>query len=155
MSDKVDVAGFNDDRGEELLLKRIPYYGICVATPFILMRHWEEWKKSKTFEIDDKDRELCTLVMEIQLACQRFYFGKQAKLYYENSDRDDEGNRRRASRYDLCYEQLPDEFTTQNVVEIYGLSSTLAASTCNRLKKGGFIESVKKGLFKKLKSTLI
>ena len=155
MSDKVDIAGFNDDRGEELLLKRVPYYGICISIPFILMRHWEEWKEKKTFEIDDKDRELCTLVMEIQLACQRFYFGKQAKLYYENSDRDDDDSRVRKSKYDECYERLPETFTATNVMEIYGVENNhTARNICYRLKKDGAVASEKTGIFTKIKQSL-
>ena len=154
-SEQVEIAEFNDDRGEELLLKRIPYYGICVSIPFILMRHWEQWQKDKTFEIDDKDRELCTLVMEIQLACQRFYFGKQAQLYFDNSDRDDDNAKIYKTRYDECYERLPDTFTATNVMEVYGIENKITANKlCSRLKSGGYVSSEKRGTFKKITQSL-
>ena len=155
MSDKMEIADFNKDRAEEMLLKRVPYYGICVATPFILMRHWDEWQKGKTFEIDDKDRELCTLVMDIQHDCQDFYFGRQARLYVENEDRDEEENRHRPSKYDQCYEQLPDEFDYKKIVEIYGVTIEQAYGHVKRLQKANRIETVKRGLYKKLKNSSI
>jgi hypothetical protein len=126
-----------------------------VATPFILMRHWDEWQKSKTFEIDDKDRELCSLVMEIQHECQRYYFGKQAQMYFENEERDAENRRRRTSKYDSCYEQLPQKFSVENLADVYGIAKLAAHKVCSRLTVGGFIVRTKKGEFIKLKTTLI
>lgn len=157
MSEQLEVAGFNNDRADELLLKRVPYYGVCIATPFILMRHWDEWEKSQTFVIDAKDIELCTLIMDIQHECQRYYFGRQAQIYYENGERDESNNRVRKSKYDECYEKLPAEFTVEDVVTIYGLAKNAAEATCSRLCKKGFIErkSNKKGIYNKVKNSLL
>ena len=155
MAEKMEVARFNADKADEMLLKRVPYYGVCVATPFILMRHWEEWQKSHTFEIDDKDRELCTLVMEIQHTCQRYYFGHQAKMYYDNSERDEETNRRRASKYDLCYEQLPETFTVENVEKVYKVTNSAAKSMACRLARDGFVKRLKKGAYQKIRASLL
>ena len=154
MSEQVAIAKFNDDRADELLLKRVPYYGICIATPFILMRHWDEWQKDKTFKIDEKDFELCSLVMEIQHECQRYYFGKQAEMYFENGERDEENSRVRKSKYDVCFERLPESFTVEDVVTVYGISKNAANITCSRLKRSGFVETVKTGKWKKIKSSL-
>ena len=155
LSGKMEVAAFNADKADEMLLKRVPYYGISVATPFILMRHWKEWTENKTFEIDDKDRELCTLVMEIQHYCQLHYFGNMAQAYFDNSERDDDTNRRRASKYDLCYEQLPETFTVQDVENVYGISNDAARATVCRLTKDGFVKRTKKGEYRKQKTSLM
>jgi len=155
LSGKMEVAAFNADKADEMLLKRVPYYGISVATPFILMRHWKEWTENKTFEIDDKDRELCTLVMEIQHYCQLHYFGNMAQAYFDNSERDDDTNRRRASKYDLCYEQLPETFTVQDVENVYGISNDAARATVSRLTKDGFVKRTKKGEYRKQKTSLM
>ena len=155
LSGKMEVAAFNADKADEMLLKRVPYYGISVATPFILMRHWKEWTENKTFEIDDKDRELCTLVMEIQHYFQLHYFGNMAQAYFDNSERDDDTNRRRASKYDLCYEQLPQTFTVQDVENVYGISNEAAKATASRLAKNGNVERTKKGEYRKISSSLL
>ena len=60
------LAEISDDRADEMLIKRVPYYGISVAIPFILMRHWDEWQQSRSITFDEKDFELSTLVMNIQ-----------------------------------------------------------------------------------------
>jgi hypothetical protein len=156
MSERLEIADFNNDRADELLLKRVPYYGVCVATPFILMRHWDEWEKSKTFEIDDKDRELCSLVMEIQHECQRYYFGKQAEMYFENEERDAENRRVKSSKYVDCYERLPEAFKLETFMETYGLDNKHAAYVIiSRLKKNGAIANDGKGAYKKKQQKLL
>lgn len=152
--DHMEIAAFNEDKVDELLMKRVPYYGICVSAPFILMRHWNEWNESKTFAIDDKDKELCTLILDIQYNCQLKFFGKMARLYFDNMDKDIEGYRRVSSKYNMCYEQLPDTFTTEDVMKVYGLSNQNARKHTSRLMKAGYIESCGKTKFKKLTMTL-
>ena len=154
-NERLQIAEFNQDKADELLIKRVPYYGICVAAPFILMRHWEEWQEKKTFDIDDTDRELSTLVMDIQYAAQWHYFGEMAKSYFDNQRTKELNSRRRPSKYDYCYEQLPDEFTADDVVRVYGNAKLAASLICNRLKNRGFVESPKRGTFRKLKKSLI
>ena len=155
MAEKLAIAKFNNDPADELLLKRVPYYGICISAPFILMRHWEEWEKNKTFNLDTADFYLCTLVMEIQHECQKYYFGKQAQIYYENSERDDENKRTKKSRYDECFEQLPEEFDITKVMEVYNLNTKAATKTANRLCDQGYTERVKQGKYKKIKHSLV
>ena len=99
----MEIAAFNEDKADELLLKRVAYYGICIAAPFIVMRHWDEWQATKTFTVDDKDRRLCRLVMDIQYRCQQHFFGEYARTYFDNMERDVQSNRQRASKYDQCY----------------------------------------------------
>ena len=62
----MEIAEFNGDKADRSLLKRIPYYGIGISLPFILMRHWEEWQEHKTLTMDERDRRLCRLAMAIQ-----------------------------------------------------------------------------------------
>ena len=51
----MEIAEFNGDKADRTLLKRIPYYGIGISLPFILMRHWEEWQSSRTLTMDDDE----------------------------------------------------------------------------------------------------
>lgn len=148
--DHMEIAAFNDDKVDELLMKRVPYYGICVSAPFILMRHWEEWKEKKTFTIDDKDKALCTLALDIQYNCQHKFFGKMAQMYFDNMDKDNRNYRRISSKYEMCYEQLPSTFSNEDVAKIYGLNNVAARQQCFRLAKAGYIENIKQGTWKKL-----
>ena len=105
----LEIAEFNDDKADRMLLKRIPYYGIGISLPFIMMRHWDEWQESRCLTMDDRDRRLCRLAMEIQYKCQQFFFGEMAFNYFA-----DQGKefvvRKRSNRYDECFRKLPDEF---------------------------------------------
>ena len=148
-SSHLEIANFNDDKADRLLLKRIPYYGIGVSLPFILMRHWDEWLESKTLTMDDTDKRLCRLAMEIQYKCQHFFFGEMAYNYFADQDKEFVV-RRRTTRYDECYRKLPDEFKTQQFMDCFGCSNATAARSIKRFKEDGIIENVKFGLYKKV-----
>jgi hypothetical protein len=149
-----EVAAYDDDRAADMLLMRVPYYGISIAAPFILMRHWEEWKEQKTLSIDETDQRLCRLAMDIQYRCQTYYFGKYAEMFFDNLRTTVANRRQRASKYDLCYQQLPKEFGVEDVEKVYGQEAVTARSTCSRLCKNGFIERLDKGKYRKIKATL-
>ena len=69
--------------------------------------------------------------------------------------RDQEAMRQRRSRYDQCYEQLPQEFTLEDVERVYGIDRGKSYQTIRRLKDCGIVEKADKGKFKKLKNTLL
>jgi hypothetical protein len=148
-SSHLEIAEFNGDKADRTLLKRIPYYGIGVSLPFILMRHWDEWQESKTLTMDDTDKRLCRLAMEIQYKCQQFFFGEMAFNYFADQNKEFVV-RRRTTRYDECYRKLPEEFKTQQFMDCFGCSNATAARSIKRFKEDGIIENVKYGLYRKI-----
>ena len=154
-AERMDVAAYNQDKADELLLKRVAYYGVCVTAPFLLMRHWQEWQDTKTFTVDDTDRRLARLVMDIQYRCQRHFFGAYAQAYFDNMERDRQANRQRVSKYDLSYQQLPMEFTLTDVMKQYGIRENAARTACHRLCRDGYIERIMQGKYRKLKKSLL
>ena len=152
-SSRLEIAEFNGDKADRTLLKRIPYYGIGVSLPFILMRHWDEWQESRTLTMDDLDRRLCRLAMDIQYRCQHFFFGEMAHNYFENQSKEFV-QRRRSSRYDDCFRKLPEEFRTQQFMEVFGCSQQAASRAIVRFQEDGVVETVKYGLYRKLVSEL-
>ena len=152
-SSHLEIAEFNGDKADRTLLKRIPYYGIGVSLPFILMRHWDEWQESKTLTMDDKDKRLCRLAMDIQYKCQQFFFGEMAFNYFADQNKEFV-QRRRTTRYDECYRKLPDEFKTQQFMECFGCSQSSASKAITRFRNDGLIEVVKYGIYKKVVSEL-
>ena len=147
-SSHLEIADFNDDKADRSLLKRIPYYGIGISLPFILMRHWDEWQESKTLTMDDMDKRLCRLAMDIQYKCQQFYFGEMAFNYFADQNKEFV-QRRRSTRYDECFRKLPEEFKTQQFMEVFGCSNATAARAISRFKEDGIIESAKYGVYRK------
>ena len=152
-SSRMEIAEFNGDKADRTLLKRIPYYGIGVSLPFILMRHWDEWQESRTLTMDDRDRRLCRLAMEIQYRCQQFYFGEMAFNYFADQNKEFV-QRRRSTRYEECFRKLPDEFKTQQFIEVFGCSNAAASRAINRFQEDGAVEKVKYGFYRKLVNEL-
>ena len=152
-SSHMEIAEFNGDKADRTLLKRIPYYGIGISLPFILMRHWEEWQEHKTLTMDDKDKRLCRLAMEIQYKCQQFFFGEMAFNYFADQNKEFVV-RKRSSRYSECFRKLPDEFKTQQFIEVFGISQQAASRAIIRFLEDGMVTKVKYGLYKKVVSEL-
>ncbi len=78
----------NDSKADEMLLKRCAYHGLNFSAPFIVMRHWEQMHQDGEFwcgefETDEVDWKLAELIVNIQYACQRHYFGAMAETYFE------------------------------------------------------------------------
>ena len=152
-STRMEIADFNGDKADRSLLKRIPYYGIGISLPFILMRHWNEWQETKSLTMDDIDKRLCRLVMDIQYKCQQFFFGEMAHNYYEDQNKEFV-QRRRSTRYDECFRKLPDEFKTQQFMDCFGITQSAASRAISRFQQDGVVERVQYGLYKKLLSEL-
>ena len=148
-SSRMEIAEFNGDKADRTLLKRIPYYGIGISLPFILMRHWDEWQESRSLTMDDRDKRLCRLAMEIQYKCQKFYFGEMAFNYFADQNKEFV-QRRRTTRYDECFRKLPDEFKTQQFMDCFGCSQPSASRGIQRLMADGVVERVQHGRYRKL-----
>ncbi|MBQ3699746.1 MAG: hypothetical protein II886_07535 [Prevotella sp.] len=148
-SSRLEIAEFNDDKADRTLLKRIPYYGIGISLPFILMRHWDEWQEHRTLTMDDRDRRLCRLAMEIQYRCQQFYFGEMAYNYFADQNKEFV-QRRRTTRYDDCFRKLPDEFKTQQFKDCFHTNDSATSRALKRLKADGLIEKLSYGVYRKL-----
>jgi hypothetical protein len=148
-SSHLEIAEFNGDKADRTLLKRIPYYGIGVSLPFILMRHWDEWQESKTLTMDDTDKRLCRLAMEIQYKCQQFFFGEMAFNYFADQNKEFVV-RRRTTRFDDCYRKLPDEFKTQQMMDSFQCSQPTASRNITRFLQDGIIERIAHGTYRKI-----
>ena len=124
----------NSSRADEMLLKRCAYHGLNFSAPFIVMRHWADMHQEGNywcgeFETDDIDWRLAELIVNIQYACQKFYFGAMAEKYFDDKNRDAVVNVQRKAKTIECFNRLPDEFTAEVVMKCFGLSTTSSART--------------------------
>ena len=124
---RMEDAKENESKADEMLLKRCAYHGLNFSAPFIVMRHWEQIKQDGSywcgeFETDEKDWRLAELIVNIQYACQRHYFGAMAEAYFENKNRDASVNVRRNQKTIECFNRLPEEFTIEDVMRCFSLS---------------------------------
>ena len=127
-------AAENESKADEMLLKRCAYHGVNFAAPFIVMRHWDQMKKDGeywcgSFETDDVDWRLAELIVNIQYACQRHYFGAMAEAYFDNKLRDASFNVRRQQKTIECFNRLPDEFTVEDIMHCFSLVRESSART--------------------------
>lgn len=149
-NDHMQIAKFNSDKAARMLLKRISQTTICIVAPWVDMRHWEEREQNGTYQVDDTDKELLNLLLDIQYKTQRHYFYELARNYYEEQMKDTTTFRRRTTRFEQCYRQLPDEFTTQQFTQVFEYANAQSASrTLGRLVDDRVIEHIKRGVYRK------
>ena len=138
----------NDSKADEMLLKRCAYHGLNFSAPFIVMRHWEQMKQDGAFwcgefETDEVDWRLAELMTNIQYACQRHYFGALAEAYFDNKLKDASVNVMRRQKTLEGFNRLPKEFTAEDVMRIYKLSSTGSARMkISRFQKDHIVEKM-------------
>ena len=158
---RMEDAKENESRADEMLLKRCAYHGLNFSAPFIAMRHWDQMKQDGNywcgeFETDEVDWKLAELIVNIQYACQRHYFGAMAEAYFDNKLKDASVNLQRKQKTFEAFERLPEEFTSEDVMRCFNLGS-IASGRCkiSRLFRDHLIEKVReehgseKALFRK------
>ena len=143
---RMEDAKENDSKADEMLLKRCAYHGLNFAAPFIVMRHWDKMKQDGQywcgeFETDEVDWKLAELIVNIQYACQRHYFGAMAENYFDNKLKDASVNVQRRQKTYEGFERLPEEFTSEDVMRCFNLKSGSAVyMRISRLQKDHLIE---------------
>uniref|UniRef100_UPI0009DDF234 hypothetical protein n=1 Tax=Prevotella sp. P6B1 TaxID=1410613 RepID=UPI0009DDF234 len=135
----------NESKADEMLLKRCAYHGINYSAPFIVMRHWGELHQEGDywcgeFETDEIDDQLAELIVNIQFACQRHYFGALAEKYFDDKLRDAATNRRHHQRTIDEYNKLPKEFSIDDVARLFQISIYTARTRVRRLMEDNAIE---------------
>ena len=141
-------AAENNSKADEMLLKRCAYHGLNFAAPFIVMRHWDKMHQEGQywcgeFETDDVDWKLAELIVNIQYACQRHYFGAMAEAYFDNKLKDASVNVQRRGKTIEAFNLLPEEFTAEDVMRCFTMKSHASARTrIVRLLKDHLAEKV-------------
>ena len=151
---RMEDAKDNNSRADEMLLKRCAYHGLNFSAPFIVMRHWDQMKQDGEywygeFETDDVDWKLAELIVNIQYACQRHYFGAMAEAYFDNKNREASANVRHSPKTIEAFNRLPEEFTKDDVKRCFDLRSESAITMricrllkdCVAAKNGTFVDN--------------
>ena len=145
---RMEDAKENGSKADEMLLKRCAYHGLNFAAPFIVMRHWDQLHQDGQywcgeFETDDVDWKLAELIVNIQYACQRHYFGAMAEAYFDNKLKDASVNIQRKQKTLEAFDRLPDEFTIEDVLHCFNLGSAASArKKVTRLYRDHLIEKI-------------
>jgi hypothetical protein len=96
------------------------------------MRHWDALQKdgdywTGEFETDEIDWQLAELIVNMQYACQRHYFGAMAEAYFDNKDREIATNVRHQQKTIEAFNRLPEEFTADDIMRCFGLEGESSA----------------------------
>jgi hypothetical protein len=148
---RMEDAKENESKADEMLLKRCAYHGLNFSAPFIVMRHWDKMHQEGDywcgeFETDEMDWKLAELIVNIQYACQRHYFGAMAEAYFDNKLKDASVNVQRRQKTYEAFARLPETFTSEDVMRCFGLASDGAVrSKTRRLLSDHLIEKVSDG----------
>ena len=159
----------NNSKADEMLLKRCAYHGLNFSAPFIVMRHWSDIHQDGQFwcgefETDATDWKLAELIVNIQYACQRHYFGAMAEKYFDDQKRDVSANARRKQKTIEAFNRLPEEFTAEDIMRCFGLEGESSARGRARtlladhlaVKTGEFKDNGKvKALYRKTGTVMI
>ncbi len=144
---RMEDAKENDSRADEMLLKRCAYHGLNFSAPFIVMRHWDKMHQEGNywcgeFETDEVDWKLAELIVNIQYACQRHYFGAMAEAYFDNKLKDASVNVRHKQKTLESFSRLPEEFTSDDLMKCFGVSLGTATTRISRLTKDHLVEKI-------------
>lgn len=154
-NNRMEIAKFNNDKADELLLKRCPANALAIAAPWVDMRHREEYEESGSYETDEQDKTLLDLVLDIQYSTTCYYFYALAQNYFDEQTKVATKYRFRTSRFENCFRQLPDEFTTETFANVFGYANAHSAQkTLERLCHCKDIKRTMRGNYKKLVSEL-
>ena len=88
----------------------------------------------------------------MQYKTQHYWFYELARMYFDNQQRDSQ-NRQRRSKYDECFDRLPESFSYEQFAAVYGYTpdkETGGRKMLSRLKKSGKIEPTDKDTYKKI-----
>ena len=158
---RMEDAKENGSKADEMLLKRCAYHGLNFALPFIVLRHWDQMHQDGNywcgeFETDDVDWQLTELITNMQYAFQRHFFGALAEHYFDNKEKEVSVNVQRRQKTFDAFDRLPQEFTHEDVMRCFNLSSEASArSRTSRLLSDHLIECIQeprgtvKALFRK------
>jgi len=151
----MEIAAFNDDKADELLLKRCPANALAIVAPWVDIRHWQEREEKGTYEVDEVDKGLLDLALDIQYRTQHHYFGALARSYFDEQMKEAIRYSRRSTRFEMCFQQLPEHFTTEQFAKIFGHANPHASvKTLESLVTSKAIQRTKRGEYKKMVSTL-
>ena len=146
---RMEDAKENDSKADEMLLKRCAYHGVNCSAPFIVMRHWDQMKQDGpywcgAFETDEVDWQLAELIVNMQYACQRHFFGAMAENYFDNKLKEASVNVKRKQKTFEAFKRLPEEFSCEDVVRCFNMSGIQSARTkVSRLMRDRLVEKVR------------
>ena len=136
------------------LCKRPAWYGISLALPFIISRHWSEmvqdedgrFKCGPGFHLDKHDIDLALFIAQAQYDFQQYFFYELGQKVHDKQA-DKKYGKRPQTRSQLAFKRLPEVFTPEDVDKNYGYEGNRNSinSRLKRLQDDGKIQRIRSG----------
>ena len=147
-----EEARINEDKVLNLERKRLQdkIMAVCIPQVISTQPSWEAFVKTGVVKIEQYHLDFADLMCEIINKCEDALFGQLLQDMFDNEARDTQ-LRRVYDKTARFYALLPDEFTTQDVMRVFGYSRIDTASKkIKTWRDGNQIEKVQNGFYKKL-----
>ncbi len=149
---KAEEADNEGDDVTRIMCMRMQDKVMALCMPLVLSTQdsWDEVKASMTVKVTKQHLQFASLMFDVLLGCEDLLFGQLWQDYFDNEQRDSQV-RRSYDKTTEYFSQLSTEFTTQDVMRIWGYSSNSTASErCKQLMQNGKIKKLKHGHYAKL-----
>lgn len=151
-ADLGEEARINEDKVLNLERKRLQdkILAVCIPQVISTQSSWETFVQTGEAKIEQHHLDFADLMGEIINRCEDALFGQLLQDMFDNEARDTQ-LRRVYSKTAQFYAELPEEFTTHDVMRIWGFSNLESASRkAKEFVKNNQAQKVQKGKFKKL-----
>ena len=151
-----EEARINEDKVLNLERKRLQDKVMAVCIPQVISTQpsWSQFASTGVVKIEQHHLDFADLMCEVINTCEDALFGKLLQEMFDN-----EANhtvlRRIYDKSARYYTLLPEEFTTKDVMRIWGYTSnTTASNKCSKLERDRVIKKLGRGKFRKLATTI-
>ena len=151
-----EEARINQDKVLNLERKRLQdkVMAVCIPQVISTQQSWSAFASTGWVKIEQHHLDFAELMCEIINTCEDALFGKLLQDMFDN-----EANhtvlRRVYDKSARFYAQLPDEFTTQDVLRVWGFTAVSTAShKCSMLERDHVIQKLSHGKYRKLSTAI-
>ena len=151
---RAEEASNEGDEVTLTMMKRMQdkVMALCIPQVISTQNSWDEFQQTMTVKITRQHLEFATLMFEILYACEEALFGLMWQDYFDNEQRDEQP-RITYDKTNEYFQQLPQEFTTNDVKTVWGYTANATASgRIRKLIEAGLVKKLRQGHFQKLKS---
>ena len=138
----------------DYLRKRAVFYATWFTVPRIVARQYDDFKKTGELDINDDDLKFATLMYDVVIWFQDYFFGQMLQDSWDNAAREYVPRRKNSKNAD-AYRSLPEMFTTKDVQQVLDIEQKAANKQCQRWVTHGFVERVRQGKYKKVFKEII
>lgn len=149
---RAEEASNDGDEPTLTMMKRMQdkVMALCIPQVISTQKSWDEFQQTMTAKVTRQHLDFATLMFEIIFTCEEALFGLMWQDYFDNEHLSEQP-RATYDKTNTYYQQLATEFTTQEVMTIWGYTSNATASArINDFIKSGAVKKLHRGHFQKV-----